>query len=55
MPLFDTFCERIGPLLEVAKDIPMEKIAAVGLLLLGMAAMARDVALGRPGAGPGQD
>lgn len=46
MSMFDALCEGISAILEVAKDLPTEKIAAAGLILLGTAAIARDIAMG---------
>lgn len=44
MSIIETIAESIGTLLETAKDMPTEKIAAVGLIVLGAAAIAKDLA-----------
>ena len=44
MSIIETITDSIGTLLEAAKDMPTEKIAAVGLIVLGAAAIAKDSA-----------
>ena len=44
MSIIETITDSIGTLLEAAKDMPTEKIAAVGLIVLGAAAIAKDLA-----------
>lgn len=46
MSIFDTISDGFGELLDKAKDLPTEKIAVVGLVILGAAAIAKDMALG---------
>jgi len=46
MSVIDTFTESLERLLETAKELPTEKIAAIGLILLGTGAILKDVASG---------
>jgi len=46
MSTFDSITEGLKALLETAKDLPTEKIAAVGLILLGTGAIVKDLAQG---------
>ena len=48
MSTFDYITEGLKYLLEAAKDLPTEKIAAVGLILLGTGAIIKDLAQGNP-------
>lgn len=45
---FDSVAESLKNILEAAKDLPTEKIAAVGLILLGAGAIIKDLAQGNP-------
>lgn len=44
MTSLDTIAEKLKDLLESAKDMPTEKIAAVGLIVLGAGAIIKDMA-----------
>lgn len=46
MSFIESIADGIGNVLEKAKDMPTEKIAAVGLIILGAAAVAKDLAQG---------
>lgn len=46
MSVFDSITEGLKDVLEVAKDLPTEKVAAVGLILLGAGAIIKDLAQG---------
>lgn len=51
MSTIDSFMDRLKDLLESAKDLPTEKIAAVGLVLVGTGAIIKDLASGNSGVG----
>lgn len=46
MASLDSITEGLKELLEAAKDLPTEKVAAVGLILLGAGAILKDLAKG---------
>jgi hypothetical protein len=49
MSVFDNITDGLNTILETAKDIPTEKIAVVGLIILGAGAIAKDIASGNVG------
>jgi hypothetical protein len=46
MATLDSITEGLKALLEAAKDLPTEKVAVVGLILLGTGAIIKDMAQG---------
>lgn len=46
MSVFDTITDGLNTILETAKDLPTEKIAVVGLIVLGAGAIIKDIASG---------
>lgn len=46
MSTIDSVADALKTVLEAAKDLPTEKIAAIGLLLLGTGAIIKDMASG---------
>ncbi len=48
MATLDSITAGLKALLEAAKDLPTEKVAAVGLILLGTGAIIKDMAQGNP-------
>ncbi len=46
MSTLDSIAAGLKDLLESAKDLPTEKVAAVGLILLGTGAILKDLASG---------
>lgn len=48
MATLDSITAGLKALLEAAKDLPTEKVAAVGLILLGTGAIIKDMAEGSP-------
>lgn len=49
MSTMDSIGSAIEKIIEVSKEIPPEKIAMVGLILLGTVSMIKDVASGNVG------
>lgn len=49
MSAIETITDGLKTILEAAKDLPTEKIAAIGLLVLGTGAIIKDMASGNAG------
>lgn len=49
MSVFDSITDGLNTILETAKDLPTEKIAVVGLIILGAGAIVKDLASGNVG------
>lgn len=48
MSPLESISENLKNLLETAKDLPTEKIAAVGLILIATGSIVKDLATGNP-------
>ena len=48
MSSLDSITNGLKEILEAAKDLPTEKIAAVGLMIIGTGAIVKDLAQGNP-------